>query len=306
MTSSPGGDGPVGFVGVGAMGYWLVRRLLGSGTHVVVTDRRAEAVAGAVQHGAQGRVRAKDVADTARSIFMSLPTPEVVRSVVLGSDGLVEGQRVETVVDLSTTGPAVAEEVAAALAEVGVSYVDAPVSGGTGGARNGSLAVMAAGREEVIAGIRPFLEAFGTVFVVGDRPGQGQVAKLANNLLSATAIFATGEAVALGVKAGIDPGVLLDVFNAGTGRNSATADKFPRAVLSGTFDIGFRLSLMAKDLRLCAAEAQRQQTPMVIGDLMASLWTLAEKQGSADDDSMSMVKMLERWSGTHFGPGARP
>ena len=134
----------------------------------------------------------------------------------------------KTYVDLSTTGAAVAEEVATALTARGIDVLDAPISGGVAGAKARTLAVMAAGDAAVFERVRPLLELFGKhVVLVGETPGQGQIAKLLNNLLSATALAITSEAVTFGVAAGLDPAVLLDVFNAGTGRNTATSTKFP-------------------------------------------------------------------------------
>lgn len=293
--------GPVGFIGLGAMGARMVRRLIDRGVTVVAYDTRPEAVAAAAEVGAKPADSARAVGDAAATVMVSLPTPEVVRAVAC-DEGLAAGSAIRTFVDLSTTGPVTTEEVAARLAEAGVAYVDAPVSGGTKGAEAGTLAVMASGDPDTVAATRPLLETFGPVFVVGPVPGQGQVAKIANNMLSATAIVATTEAVLLGVSAGLDPKVLLDVVNAGSGRNTASADKFPRAVLSGTYDVGFRLALMAKDLRLCRNEADRRHTPMLLGNLVEQVWSLTEGQYSDDADCMRIVELFEQWAGKGIRP----
>ena len=197
-------------------------------------------------------------------MLVSLPTPEVVRAVALGPDGLIHGGALRTYVDLSTTGQAVAVEVAAALAERGVATLDAPVSGGVRGAINGTLAVMVAGPAPALERVRPLLEVFGRVFHVGERPGLGQLMKLANNFLSATAIVATAEAVVLGVKGGLDPATMLEVINASTGRNTASEDKFPRQILTGNYAAGFTAGLLTKDLGLCAAAAEALGVPMPV------------------------------------------
>lgn len=299
-----GVEEPVGFVGLGAMGHRMARRLLDRGISVSVYDVRGEAVSSLAGLGAEPCSSAVAVADSASIVLASLPTPDVVREVACGPEGLTKGSQMRTFVDLSTTGGAVAEEVAAVFEGQGIGYVDAPVSGGTKGAEAGTLAVMAAGAPSTVELVRPLLEVFGPVFVVGEHPGQGQVAKVANNLLSAAATVMTSEAVLLGVKAGLDPRVLLDVFNAGSGRNTASADKFPRTVLPRTFDVGFRLSLMAKDLRLCRDEAQRRQSPLLMGSAIEQLWSLAEARSPEGVDSMWMVKMLEEWAGTEIAAGA--
>lgn len=299
-----GVEEPVGFVGLGAMGHRMARRLLDRGVSVCAYDIRGEAVSSLAGLGAEPCSSALAVADSASIVLASLPTPDVVREVACGPEGLAKGSQMRTFVDLSTTGAAVAEEVAAIFEGQGIGYVDAPVSGGTKGAEAGTLAVMAAGAPSAVELVRPLLEVFGPVFVVGEHPGQGQVAKVANNLLSAAATVMTSEAVLLGVKAGLDPRVLLDVFNAGSGRNTASADKFPRTVLPRNFDVGFRLSLMAKDLRLCRAEAERRQSPLLMGSAIEQLWSLAEARCPDGVDSMWIVKMLEEWAGAEIAsPG---
>ena len=171
-----------------------------------------------------------------------------------------------TYVDLSTTGQAVAAEVAAALAERGITTLDAPVSGGVRGAVAGTLAVMVAGPAPELERVRPLLEVFGRVFHVGEQAGLGQLMKLANNFLSATAIAATAEAVVLGVKGGLDPATMLEVINASTGRNTASEDKFPRQILTGRYAAGFTTGLLTKDLGLCAAAAEALGVPMPVAD----------------------------------------
>jgi 3-hydroxyisobutyrate dehydrogenase-like beta-hydroxyacid dehydrogenase len=179
-------------------------------------------VAALVAEGAEAATSPAEVAARAEVVLVSLPTPEVVREVALGADGLIHGDAIKTYVDLSTTGQAVAVEVAAALGERGIVTIDAPVSGGVRGAINGTLAVMVAGPGSDLEGVRPSLEVFGRVFHVGAHAGLGQLMKLANNFLSATAIAATAEAVVLGVKGGLDPATMLEVINASTGRNTAS------------------------------------------------------------------------------------
>jgi len=221
--------------------------------------------------------------------------------VACGDGGLAGGGAMRTYVDLSTTGAVVAAEVAAKLASQGIDVLDAPVSGGVAGARARTLAVIAAGEPHVFERMRPLLELFGgNVFHVGDAPGQGQTAKLLNNLLSATATAITSEAVTMGLAAGLDPATLLGVFNAGTGRNMATAQKFPAHVLTRRFDSGFRLERMAKDLELCMAEARGRQVPMLLGGLVQQIWTLARTQSASDADHTEIVRLFERWAGVEI------
>ena len=169
------------------------------------------------------------------------------------------------IIDLSTTGPGMAIAFSKGLEERGIAWIDAPVSGGIAGARDGKLAVMVSGPKAATKPSEPLLANFGRLFFVGEKAGLAQVAKLANNLLAASALVVTSEAMVMGVKAGIDPKVLLDIINASSGRNSATQDKFPRAVLGRTFDFGFATGLSYKDVRLCIDEAEAMGVPMVAG-----------------------------------------
>jgi 3-hydroxyisobutyrate dehydrogenase-like beta-hydroxyacid dehydrogenase len=293
MTAGP----RVGLVGLGAMGGPMARLLLVAGHSLAVCDERPEAVERLAPGGAVACASPREVADTAEIVFASLPTPDVVREVALGERGVVHGTAVGTFVDLSTTGPTTAEEVAAGLAERGVGYVDAPVSGGVAGVEARTLAVMASGERAAFERVRPLLEVFAAnVFWVGEAPGQGQAAKLLNNLLSATAMAITSEALTVGARAGLDPATLLDVFNAGSGRNTATTDKFPKHVLTRAFASGFRLRLMSKDVDLCLAEAHRRHVPMLVGDAVQRVWTRAAAHAAEADDHTEIARLYEEWS----------
>lgn len=286
---------PVGFVGLGAMGTPMVEALLDGGFAVLVADVRAEAAEALVERGATAASSAAEVADGAETVLVSLPLPEVVRTVAgeVGSGGAMR-----TFVDLSTTGPSTTEAIAAGLQANGIRYLDAPVSGGVAGAAERRLTVMASGDEAVFADVKPLLATFATTILhVGAAAGQGQLAKLLNNLLSATAFAITSEATTLGVRGGLDPATLLDVFNASTGRNTATSDKFPRQVLTRAFASGFRLKLMTKDVELCLAEARSRGHAMPVGGLVQQLWTLAAAQAEEEADHTEFVRLAEEWAG---------
>jgi 3-hydroxyisobutyrate dehydrogenase-like beta-hydroxyacid dehydrogenase len=293
---------PIGFVGLGQMGGPMSRRLLAAGYELVVHDLRAEAVEDLVAAGAEAAKSPAEVAGRAELVLISLPTPDVVRTVALGPDGLIHGGALRTYVDLSTTGQAVAVAVATALAERGVTTLDAPVSGGVRGAINGTLAVMAAGPVPALERARPLLEVFGRVFHVGERPGLGQLMKLANNFLSATAIVATAEAVVLGVKGGLDPATMLAVINASTGRNTASEDKFPRQILSGNYAAGFTAGLLTKDLGLCAAAAEALGVPMPVAALVHAQWQRAVAELGAEADITRIVALVEQAAGARLAP----
>ena len=285
----------VGLVGLGAMGAHFASRLLDAGHALAIFDTRPEVLAPHADRGARVCASATAVADAAATVLVSLPTPDVVRAV---AHELRDGAAMRTYVDLSTTGPVVAAEVAAMLGAAGIACLDAPVSGGVAGAEAGTLTVMAAGEAEVFARVKPVLDALGrNVVLVGAEPGQGQLAKVLNNLLSASAIAITAEALALGVRGGLSARTLLDVLNASSGRNTASADKFPKHVLPRTFGAGFRMELMNKDVQLCLAEAQRQGVPMVLGGAVGQLWALAAATSREAADCTEIVRLVEDWAG---------
>jgi 3-hydroxyisobutyrate dehydrogenase-like beta-hydroxyacid dehydrogenase len=291
----------IGFVGVGRMGGRMARRLISAGYPLTVCDIHDAAVQPLVELGARCAESPAAVASAAEIVLASLPTPPVVESVALGPSGIAEGSRVKTFIDLSTTGSTVAKRVSEGLAAKGIHAVDSPVSGGMAGAEKGTVAVMASCPDDIFEKVRPILEVIGKPFHVGTRPGQGQTMKLLNNLLSATALAVSSEALVMGVKAGLDPGQIIDVINAGSGRNSATQDKIPRCVLPRTFDFGFSLGLLNKDVRLCLEEADALGIPMVVGSAVWQLIAIAMANEGADADMTTLVKTVEKWAGVEVG-----
>ena len=213
----------IGFIGLGNMGAHMARRLIEAGHHVIVYDTRQEAIGDQTARGAVAARSPVEVADAAETVMASLPTPDIVLAVATGPRGVIEGKRVRRFVDLSTTGAVMAQRIFKLLAARNIVQIDSPVSGGVKGAEKGTLAVMASGPRAEVDVVEPALKVIGKVFFISDRSGAGQTMKLANNVLSATAIAATSEAMVMGVKAGLDPRVMLDVINASTGRNTATA-----------------------------------------------------------------------------------
>jgi len=291
----------VGFVGVGRMGGPMASRLLDAGYRLCVYDVSEEATAPLVARGAELAASPAEVASTADTVFISLPTPDVVREVALGSNGgLITGSKVHTVIDLSTTGPGVATEVAGKLAERRIAWIDSPVSGGVVGAKAGTLAVMVSCPKPAYQKLEPMLKVFGKLFHAGEKPGLAQTAKLANNLLAATAMVATSEAMAMGVKAGLDAKVLIDIINASSGRNSASQDKFPRAILPRTFDFGFATGLSYKDVRLCVEEAEAMGVPMVVGGAVREMLAVTRARFGAGSDFTHIAKVLEEWAGVEI------
>jgi 3-hydroxyisobutyrate dehydrogenase-like beta-hydroxyacid dehydrogenase len=290
----------LGFVGVGRMGGPMTERLLEAGYSLTIFDPDASQVEALVKKGAKKASSAAEVASAADIVLMSLPTPDIVRNVALGEKGIARGNRVRTLIDLSTTGPGVSNIVAKELSQRKISWVDSPVSGGVKGAAAGTLAVMVSCPKPVFEEIEPILKVFGKIFFTGEKPGLAQTAKLANNLMAAAALVITSEAVAMGVKAGLDAKVLIDIINASSGRNSASQDKFPRAVLPGTFDFGFTTVLSYKDVRLCVDEAEAMGVPMVCGASVRQMLAITNAKFGANSDFTFIAKVLEEWAGVEM------
>jgi 3-hydroxyisobutyrate dehydrogenase-like beta-hydroxyacid dehydrogenase len=267
---------------------------------LVVHDARAEAAEPLKKKGAALATSPSDVASRAGIVFCSLPTPAIVREVVLGKGGIVEGSSPRIVVDLSTTGPGMAGTIARELSEKNIAWVDAPVSGGIAGARSGTLAVMVSCPGTIYAEISPILATFGKQFFCGEKPGVAQVAKLGNNMIAAGVILLSAEAVSMGVKAGLDPKVMCEIINASSGRNSATQDKFPKSVLTRTFDFGFATALSYKDVKMCVDEAEAMGVPMVAGSLVRQMLAVTNAKFGPESDFTSMVKIIEDWAGVEI------
>ena len=289
-------DQVLGFIGLGQMGSRMAARLLEAGHKVVVCDRVPGIVAELVAKGATAAASPREVGDRADLVFASLPTPAILRDVALGPEGVITGQRARCFVDLSTTGPRVAGEVAAGFAEAGRTTFDCPVSGGKSGAAAGTLALMVSGPRAEFDTLEPVLKVFGKPFFCGEKPGSAQVMKLCNNMLAATALVASSEAIAMGVKAGLDPALMCEVINASSGRNSATQDKFPRAVIPQTFDFGFTTGLSMKDVGLCVSEAEGMGIPMVVGSAVLQMLGVTAATYGKESDFTSVAKVLENWA----------
>jgi 3-hydroxyisobutyrate dehydrogenase len=260
----------VGFIGLGKMGGPMAANVAAATPGLVCFD-----MAGTAARLPAGAVAASSISDLAcRCTIVLISVPDgtaslaVAREIVETSDS-----NVETLIDLSTIGPKAATEAASLLRSAGITYCDGPVSGGAAGARAATISLMFAGPTEVLDTNRALLESFtGNVFHVGDTAGQGQAMKLANNFLSATALAATSEAVAFGVAHGLDMATMIDVLNVSTGRNSATADKFPNRILTGSFDAGFSTAHMTKDVGLFVDGAGEVKTAAIVAAAVTDTW----------------------------------
>jgi 3-hydroxyisobutyrate dehydrogenase-like beta-hydroxyacid dehydrogenase len=292
----------IGFVGLGQMGAAIARRLLAAGHKLMVYDLNPLATHSLEQAGAQVSPDVATLARTTPVVFLSLPSVEATQAVVSALQG---GQCLKVVVETSTVGPAALRSVAALLASQGVELVDAPVSGGPRGAAAGTLSVMYAASPTAMARVRPLLEAIaGKRFDVGAVPGLAQVCKLVNNAISAAGMVAACEATVVGIKAGLDADTLLAAINAGSGRNAATIDKFPGAILPGSFDYGGPMGLMLKDLSLYLQEATAVGVPQSVVPAALAAWQTAVDRSGFDADYSRVICHLEADAGVQVRSGA--
>ncbi len=290
------------FIGCGAMGAPIAERLIDAGHALRIYDPDLAATAPLVARGADAAPSPRAAAEGSDVAFACLPSPDVSRKVALDADGIIACRDLLAYVEMSTIGSKTVKAIAQDLSAAGIPLLDSPVSGGPRGARAGTLSAMVAGARATFESVKPLLETIArNVFYIGETPGLGQVTKLANNMISAAGMAAAFEASAMAVKAGVDARTLIDTVNASTGRNSATMDKFPAAVLTRSFDYGGKLSTMYKDVLLCLEEARELDVPMWVGSNVVQLWFHAMTQGRGNDDYTSLIKMIEDWAGVVVG-----
>ncbi len=292
-----------GFIGLVNMGAPMAANIAAAGFELIVYDKAGtEARA---PGGSSAAASLAEVAAVAETVFLSLPDGAATLAVARQIAALAN-RATKVVVDLSTIGIAAAKEAHAILAGAGVSYADAPVSGGRAGARAATIAVMWAGPAELLESHRGVLDAMaGNVFHLGDDPGQGQAMKLLNNYLSATALAATSEAMAFGLAQGLSLEGMLAVVNVSTGRNTATSDKFPNRIVTGTYDAGLSAALLAKDLRLYLESARAAGAPSVVGGAVAGLWQSADR-AMPGGDITHIYDFVRGVAGAGEGAGEAP
>lgn len=281
----------VGFIGLGAMGLPMARRLLGAGLRLVVQDADP---ARAALLGDTGYRTARTLADWAEvdCLVTMLPHSGIVESVLL-QDGVADALRPGTlVVDMSSSEPLRSSALEKTLQSRGLAYIDAPVSGGVKKAVDGALAIMVGGDKALMEQARPVLEAVGkTLFHVGPA-GAGHAAKALNNFVSAAHLVATVEALHAAERFGIDPYVMTDVLNASSGKSATTENKAKQFMLSGTFASGFALKLMTKDVRIANDLIHALSTPSAMADEVLSIWSEASEHCDAQTDHTAMYLLL--------------
>jgi 3-hydroxyisobutyrate dehydrogenase len=237
-----------------------------------------------------------------------LPDPAAVEVAAHGGEGILTALREGALwLEMTSSSPPTTRAVAEQAAVRGARVLDAPVSGGVRGAEEGTLTIMVGGPRALLAEARPLLEVLGTIVHAGDRPGDGDLAKTVNNMLSATNLAAAAEALALGMRGGLDPGRLLDCVNSSTGVSDATRTKIPRYVLTGRFDSGFTIGQYVKDLSIALDVAAGCHVPAAVSSAARAIWTGYVARGQGDADHTELVALMLREAGVTEGAGeARP
>jgi 3-hydroxyisobutyrate dehydrogenase len=294
----------IGFVGLGNMGGPMAARLLEAGHDVVGFDLSPDAVAALTAAGGEAAAQLGDVARGSAVIILMLPNSTIVERTVaalIDSGELAAGT---VVVDMSSSTPMSTRALAETLRRHGPVLVDAPVSGGVAGARSGKLTIMVGGEERDTSRVEPILSSLGRVVLTGP-VGSGHAAKALNNLVSATHLWATSEAMTAGMAFGLDPATLLAVFNGSSGRSGSSENKWPNFILPGSFDSGFGLALMLKDMRIAVDLAENVGAPSVLGSEAVELWAQAADDLPADADHTEVARWIQAHaSGEHPEPTA--
>jgi 3-hydroxyisobutyrate dehydrogenase-like beta-hydroxyacid dehydrogenase len=284
----------LGFVGIGNIGEPVCRNLLEGGYKLLDYDVDPGALARLRDTSAEAVASLDTLASRAEVILLSLPNSDIVEEVVFGEGGLEDGlSGGETLIDTSSSIPSTTRSIAKRLAKSGIDMLDAPVSGGVLRAREGALAVMVGGKPEVYDRCREVLQSFGDeIFYLGEH-GSGHLVKALNNLLSATTLASAAEATLVAQKGGVAREEFVEVINAGNGRSYSTEVKFPRYILDRSFDDGFALGLMSKDLKIALEAAAEMEIPTPVGSALAQIWQLAMAHGYDDKNHTAIYAFLE-------------
>ncbi len=292
----------IGMLGLGSMGGAMARRALSQGLGVVGYDVSEPACVRLTEAGGIRAASAREVADKAQIVIACLPSKVASFNAAFGTDGAIHGASLELYVEMSTLGRAPLLALGETFREAGKGFLDCPISGGPQGAEEGRLTAIIAGAEHEVARVSPVLDVLvSNRFVVGANPGMAQVCKLVNNILSITAMVTTCEAVSMGVKAGLDAKTMIDVINVSTGCNSATLDKFPKAILPRTFNYGGSLTVGEKDVELYLELARETGMPAFIGANVANLFHHLTAQMGESADYSRIINVWEKWGNITVG-----
>lgn len=291
----------IAFIGLGHMGAPMARNLLKTGHALAVFDIAREAMQPFVSAGASAAVSPRDAASRAEMVITMLPSSPHVRTAYLGEDGVLSGvQRDVLLVDSSTIDPHTAREIAQAAASHGNPMADAPVSGGTGGAEAATLTFMVGASKQLFEGIEPVLSQMGKNIVHCGGAGNGQVAKICNNLLLAVSMIGVAEAMTLGASLGIDPKVLAGIVNTSSGRcwSSDTYNPYPGVMenvpAARGYTGGFAADLMLKDLGLAVDAARQAKQSVALGALAQQLYQMMSARGDGGKDFSAIINLYKK------------
>lgn len=288
----------VGFLGLGQMGSAIAERLLGQAFQLHVHDPVASVMERFRALGATTHASPRAVADKASVVFACLPSVQVSRQVALGDEGVAHGGAIRVYAEMSTIGREAMEYIASRLIERGIQTLDCPVTGGAPVARNGQLTLLVSGAEAVVADVRPLLEMMGrNIFVLGERPGMGQIMKVVNNIIMGTNLVTACEGLSLGAKAGLDPSEMLRAIQSGTAQSFAAGPMLQRG-LAGTFDYGAALTILDKDMALGLQEALALQANLPVIRQAREQWHAASETGLGGLDFTAILQYVEQQNGT--------
>ncbi len=287
----------IGYIGLGLMGKSMARNILKSGFPLVVHNRSRAAVNELVKEGAQPASSPCEVAAQVDVVFTNLPNSSDVEQVVLGEHGIIEGAHAGLIfVDNSTIKPATSRKIAAVLDKKGIMSLDAPVSGGNIGAKEGTLSIMVGGPTDALEKVMPILKAIGkTITHIGDA-GTGQIAKAANQLMVAAQMVALGELLILVQKSGAYPQKVVQAIRGGAAQ-CWTLDVKPPRLFSGNRQPGFKASLQAKDLNIVMETAREHGVPLPMTAMNAQLFNAMVSMGLGNLDNSAIISVIEELAG---------
>ncbi|MEW9677223.1 NAD(P)-dependent oxidoreductase [Lentibacillus sp. L22] len=292
----------VGFIGVGVMGHWMVNRLIEHGKDLIIYDSNRNALQPFEKSNANIANSITEVGEVSDIVILMLPDSSIVNEVITNDNGLIHSMEKNTIIiDMSSSYAFETQKMKAFLNKSNIRMVDAPVSGGVNGAKNGTLTIMVGGDKDDYREIESLLNCMGSqIKLIGDN-GAGHALKAINNYLSATSMYATAEAMILAEKLGVDPEIAIETINQCTGQSFSTHVKYPNYVLSRKFESNFSMHLLLKDIKMAKAMASDSQMPMLLGSTVVEIYEAAYLMGRDEQDHTEIIKFLEQLTNEKLG-----
>jgi len=299
----------VGFIGLGNMGFSMASNLLKAGIKLVVFDVVKDKFALLpMQQNVTIAQSAAEMMQYTNTVITMLPNSPHVEATINGEKGILAGAKTYGtkdlfIIDMSSISPVVTRKLGTQLADAGVKFIEGPVSGGTSGARDGALTIMAGGPKELIDEAMPLFNIMGKNIINCGECGCGQIVKVVNQQMSAVNLISMSEGFALGVKAGVDPAIMMNVIQKGSGRSWAVENRMPE-ILKRNFQAGFTIDLHKKDLSLCIELAQSLNVPMYATSLTYEIFKDAQNKGKGKLDNAAIIQIFEEMAGVEVSPKA--